>query len=70
MGDKFRTILNLEIIKSDLENNLLYLKGSIPGSKNSEVLVRPSIKDVKKKTVLEKFEDKTKKAQADKGKKK
>ena len=70
MGDKFRTMLNLEIIKSDLENNLLYLKGSIPGSKNSEVLVRPSIKDVKKKTVLEKFEDKTKKAQADKGKKK
>ena len=60
MGDKFRTMLNLEIIKSDLENNLLYLKGSIPGSKNSEVLVRPSIKDVKKKTVLEKFEDKTK----------
>ena len=70
MGDKYRTMLNLEIIKSDLENNLLYLKGSIPGSKNSEVLVRPSIKDVKKKTVLEKFEDKTKKAQADKGKKK
>ena len=27
MGDKYRTMLNLEIIKSDLENNLLYLKG-------------------------------------------
>ena len=26
MGDKLRTMLNLEIIKSDLENNLLYLK--------------------------------------------
>ena len=39
MGDKYRTILNLEIIKSDLENNLLYLKGSIPGSKNSTVLL-------------------------------
>ena len=36
MGDKQRTILNLEVIKSDLENNLLYLKGSIPGSKNSQ----------------------------------
>ena len=34
MGDKLRTILNLEVIKSDLENNLLYLKGSIPGAKN------------------------------------
>ena len=33
MGDKFRTILNLEIIKSDIENSLLYLKGSIPGSR-------------------------------------
>jgi len=40
MGDKLRTIQNIEIIKSDEENNLLYLKGSIPGSKNSEVLVK------------------------------
>ena len=40
MGDKIRTILNLEIIKSDLENNLLYLKGSIPGSKNAKVLLK------------------------------
>ncbi len=40
MGDKLRTIQNIEIIKSDPENNLLYLKGSIPGSKNSEVLVK------------------------------
>ena len=39
MGDKLRTMLNLEVIKSDLENNLLYLKGSIPGSKNSTVLL-------------------------------
>ena len=35
MGDKLRTMLNLEIVKSDLENSLIYLKGSIPGSKNS-----------------------------------
>ena len=40
MGDKVRTILNLEIVKSDLENSLIYLKGSIPGSKNTEVLLR------------------------------
>ena len=44
MGDKLRTMLNLEIVKSDLENNLLYLKGSIPGSKNSTVLLRGSVK--------------------------
>ena len=40
MGDKLRTMLNLEVVKSDLENNLLYLKGSIPGSKNSTVILR------------------------------
>ena len=47
MGDKMRTIQNIEIIKSDVENNLLYLKGSIPGSKNAEVLVKKSIKNLK-----------------------
>ena len=34
MGDRVRTMQNLEIIKTDVENELLYLKGSIPGSKN------------------------------------
>ena len=69
MGDKFRTMLNLEIVKSDLENNLLYLKGSIPGSKNSTILVRQSIKNVRRKTLLEKIEAKIKAAAANKGKK-
>ena len=49
MGAKYRTILNLEIIKSDLENNLLYLKGSIPGSKNSVVFLRKSVKTFNRK---------------------
>ena len=69
MGDKLRTMLNLEIIKSDPENNLIYLRGSIPGSKNSTVLLRESIKKVTRKTINEKYEDKIKKAQASKGKK-
>ena len=56
MGDKLRTIQNIEIIKSDLENNLLYLKGSIPGCKNSEVLVKKSVKNIKKLTIKEKIE--------------
>ena len=56
MGDKFRTIQNLEIIKSDLENNLLYLKGSIPGSKNSEVIVKKAAKNIKKLSIKEKIE--------------
>ena len=56
MGDKLRTIQNLEIIKADTENNLLYLKGSIPGSKNTEVLIKKSVKNIKKLTMLEKIE--------------
>ena len=69
MGDKLRTMLNLEIVKSDLENNLLYLKGSIPGSKNSTVLLRESVKKVTRKTIKEKHEAKVKAAAAKKGKK-
>jgi len=56
MGDKLRTIQNIEIIKSDIENDLLYLKGSIPGSKNTEVLVKKAIKNVRKLTMSEKIE--------------
>ena len=56
MGNKIRTMQNLEIIKSDLDNDLLYVKGSIPGSKNSEVLVKKAIKNVKKLTINEKIE--------------
>ena len=55
MGDKLRTMQNIEIIKTDLENELLYLKGSIPGSKNSEVLVRGSVKNISKLTISEKI---------------
>ena len=54
MGDKLRTMQNIEIIKTDLENELLYLKGSIPGSKNSEILVKQSVKNIQRKTIQEK----------------
>ena len=55
MGDKLRTMQNIEIIKTDLENELLYLKGSIPGSKNSEVLVKESVKNINRLTISEKL---------------
>ena len=55
MGDKFRTIQNLEIIRSDLENNLIFVKGSVPGSKNSLVLIQKNAKKVTKPTTLEKI---------------
>ena len=69
MGDKLRTMLNLEIIKSDVENNLIYLRGSIPGSKNSTVFLRESIKNITRKTIKERHEAKIKAAAAKKGKK-
>ncbi len=56
MGSKLRTMQNLEIIKSDIDNNLLYVKGSIPGAKNSEVLVQKAVKNIKKLTIKEKTE--------------
>ena len=70
MGDKIRTIQNIEVIKADRENNLLYLKGSIPGSKNTEVLIRKSVKNINRMSIEEKIEqiEKQKKS-ADKKKK-
>ena len=56
MGNKLRTMQNIEIVKSDVENNLLYLKGSIPGSRNTEVLVKKAVKNIQKLTIKEKIE--------------
>ena len=56
MGDKIRSMQNLEIIRTDLENELIYLKGSIPGSKNTEVLLKKAVKNIKKLTIPEKIE--------------
>ena len=56
MGDKIRTMQNLEIIKTDVDNELIYLKGSIPGSKNSEVLLKKAVKNINKMTIKEKIE--------------
>ncbi len=69
MGDKSRTILNLEVIRSDIDNSLIYLRGSIPGSKNSIVYLRESVKNVSRKTIQEKHAVKLKAAAAKKGKK-
>ena len=57
MGDKMRSMQNLEIIKTDIDNELIYLKGSIPGSKNSEVLLKKAVKNINKLTIAEKNEN-------------
>ena len=56
MGDKYRTVQNLEIIKKDNDNQLLFIKGSIPGSRNTEVTVSQSVKNIKKLSIVEKIE--------------
>ena len=56
MGDKLRTMQNIEIIKTDSENNLIYLKGSIPGSRNTDVLIKKAVKNIRKLTINEKIE--------------
>ena len=70
MGDKLRSIQNLEVIKTDIDNDLIYLKGSIPGSKNSEVLLKKAVKNINKLTIKEKIEilEKSKKTKEKKSK--
>ncbi|MGK0298305.1 MAG: large subunit ribosomal protein L3 [Gammaproteobacteria bacterium] len=44
MGNVQRTAQNLEIIRVDIERNLLLIKGAIPGAKGGKVVVKPSVK--------------------------
>jgi large subunit ribosomal protein L3 len=40
MGNRQVTIKNLEVIKVDLDNNLLYLKGAVPGSAGNFIVIK------------------------------
>jgi large subunit ribosomal protein L3 len=44
MGDKQRTQQNLEVVRTDDARGLIFVKGSVPGSKNGWLLVRDSVK--------------------------
>ena len=44
MGDRQRTQQNLEIVRTDADRGLLFVKGSVPGSKNGWLLVRDAVK--------------------------
>ncbi|HBE86484.1 MAG TPA: 50S ribosomal protein L3 [Lachnoclostridium sp.] len=44
MGNKKVTIQNLEIVKVDAENNLILVKGAIPGPKKSLVTIKETVK--------------------------
>ena len=44
MGDEKKTIQNLKIASIDVENNLLLIKGAIPGPTGSNVILKPAVK--------------------------
>jgi large subunit ribosomal protein L3 len=44
MGSVRRTQQTLEVVRVDAENNLLLVKGAVPGSKNGDVMVTPAVK--------------------------
>lgn len=44
LGNATRTQQNLEVVQVDVENNLLLVKGAIPGPKGADVMIRPSMK--------------------------
>jgi len=44
MGNVQKTTQSLEVIRVDTENNLLLIKGSVPGATGSNVIIRPAIK--------------------------
>jgi large subunit ribosomal protein L3 len=44
MGNERVTVLNLEVVSSDPERNLLLLRGAVPGAAGSLVMVRSSVK--------------------------
>ena len=44
LGDKKRTTQNLEVVRIDSPRNLILIKGAIPGSKGSDVLIKPAVK--------------------------
>lgn len=48
MGDVQTTIQNLEIIKVDMDENCILVKGSVPGAKKSLVLIKIAVKTDKK----------------------
>ena len=44
LGDKQRTIAGLMVVRVDAERQLLLVKGSVPGAKGRDVVVRPAVK--------------------------
>ncbi len=44
MGDRQRTQQNLEVVRTDAERGLIFVKGSVPGSKNGWLMIKDAVK--------------------------
>ena len=44
MGNVQKTVQSLKIVDMDVENNVIYIKGSVPGFNGSQLKIKPSIK--------------------------
>jgi large subunit ribosomal protein L3 len=44
MGDVKRSAQNLEVVRVDVERNLILIKGAVPGAPGGDVVIRPSVK--------------------------
>ncbi len=53
MGHVLTTVQNLEVVKIDLENNIMLIKGNVPGPKNALVIVKTAVKNPDKINKLE-----------------
>ena len=47
MGHKKVTVQNLEVVRVDMDNNLILVKGAVPGPKKSLVTIKETVKTVK-----------------------
>lgn len=44
LGDKQRTVQLQQVVKLDVERNLILIRGAVPGAPGSDVIIRPSVK--------------------------
>ena len=44
MGNERVTVQSLDIVRVDVERNLLLIKGAVPGATNGDVIVKPAVK--------------------------
>jgi large subunit ribosomal protein L3 len=44
MGNATTTVQSLKIVELDVENNVLYVKGAVPGFNGSDLKIKPSLK--------------------------